>query len=78
MKFVDKIKRMLASRKFRQAATGMVVIFGAELFGLNLNESQVYAILGIVSALIIGTAVEDAGSKMNGTHPAQQGKESPL
>lgn len=55
----------LRSRKVATAVVTVVVAYGAKL-GLDLDEQMVMNILAVGLAVILGTALEDAGAKAGG------------
>lgn len=55
----DKVKSMIASRRFWVAAAGLVAVVGNELLGVDLNTEQMVSVASIVVAWIIGDTVRE-------------------
>ena len=63
--------KALASRKVRVALATVVAAIAAE-YGLALSEPAVYGIIGVGTAIILGIAHEDHGTKSAETKTQQQ------
>ena len=50
----DKLKSLLKSRRFWVAAAGVIVVVAGESFGINLDETQILAVAGVIIAWITG------------------------
>lgn len=61
-RILSRIVRPLQSRKVRVALATVVAAYLVE-YGLNVSEEIVLTVLGIGVSLILGIALEDAGSK---------------
>jgi hypothetical protein len=71
-----RVVRPLQSRKVRVALATVVAAYLAE-YGLNVSEEIVLTILGIGVSLILGIALEDAGSKSTAAPGAGVGNGQP-
>jgi hypothetical protein len=56
---VQKLKALVASRRFWVAATGLAAVVSSEIFGYNLDTEQVVAIATIIVAWIVGDTVRE-------------------
>lgn len=59
---LDVIKQQFASRKFRAAVAGTLVILAAKA-QMHISEDLVYGIVTLFSIHILGVAIEDAAAK---------------
>ena len=55
----NKVKSMLASRRFWVAAAGLAAVVGQDLLGVTLDTDQVVAVASIVVAWVIGDTVRE-------------------
>jgi hypothetical protein len=72
-----RVVRPLQSRKVRVALATVVAAYMAE-YGLNVSEEIVLTIVGMGVSLILGIALEDAGSKSKAASGAGVGSGQPM
>lgn len=56
---VQKLKALVASRRFWVAAAGLAAVVSSEIFGYTLDTEQVVAIATIIVAWIVGDTVRE-------------------
>jgi hypothetical protein len=71
-----RVLRPLQSRKVRVALATVVAAYLAE-YGLNVSEEIVLTIVGMGVSLILGIALEDAGTKSSAASGAGVGGGEP-
>jgi hypothetical protein len=72
-----RVVRPLQSRKVRVALATVVAAYLAE-YGLNVSEEIVLTIVGMGVSLILGIALEDAGSKSTAAPGVRAGSGEPM
>jgi hypothetical protein len=72
-----RVVRPLQSRKVRVAVATVVAAYLAE-YGLNVSEEIVLTIVGMGVSLILGIALEDAGSKSTAGPGSRAGNGEPI
>ena len=72
MNFLKKLLNPLRSRKVRTALATVIAAFAAE-WGLEVSPEVLLTILGVGAAVILGTAIEDHGTKSAAKKVADQG-----
>lgn len=56
---MDKVKSLIASRRFWVAAVGLVSVVASETMGVELNQEQLIGVVTIVVAWVIGDTIRE-------------------